>query len=92
MKFRYSHLLWTIRAKQAMQPAGIELRRSRAERREEISQGWVSGSRYPGRVPDGTVAHDFARYANSANLAVADLAPLTTDVVMSLDGRNGARG
>ncbi len=75
-----------------MQPAGVELRQARAERREHVAQGWVSGSRYPRRGADGSVANDVARYTNGANREVADLAPRTTDVVMSLEGRHGARG
>ena len=75
-----------------MQPAGVELRQARAERREHLAQVWVSGSRCPRWGPDDTVAHGVAGYANGANREVADLAPLTTDVVMGLNGRHGPRG
>lgn len=75
-----------------MQPVGMELPQSRAERREQISQGRVSGSGDPRRGPYGTVAHHVARHADGANLEVADFTPFTTDVVMSLEGRDEASG
>src|SRR6266540_4872601 len=83
--------LRSIRAQQAVQPPGIELRQARAECREQVLQPRVSRSLCPQRRLHYAVSDDFARYAPRAYLEVADLAPFTPDVVMSLDSDNGRR-